>query len=217
MLFRTRDLPVRQRTQLINALRGHLAEHGVGAPQGPANLKILAEAVDAETTSLPLLVMELSRVFLEQIDGLSRTVTQLEKATTHEAARGATTLRLQTMPDVGPITAIAIETFAPPMAVFESGRDFAAWLGLVPRQHSTGAKQVLRKTSKWGQRDIRRLLSIGATTVVRRPWRPFAMASFSQRLPDWIEGQTLALAYIGGVSKAIVYGNLKAAVVKAVT
>lgn len=74
MLFRTRDLPVRQRTQLINALRGHLAEHGVGAPQGPTNLKILAEAVDAETTSLPLLVMEPSRVFLEQIDGLSRTV-----------------------------------------------------------------------------------------------------------------------------------------------
>jgi transposase len=167
MLFRTRDLLVRQRTQLINALRGHLAEHGVVAPQGPANIKNLAEAIEAETTSLPLLVVELSRVFLQQIDGLSKKITELEKATTHEAARGATTLRLQTMPGVGPITAMAIETFAPPMAAFRRGRDFAAWLGLVPLQHSTGGKQRLGKTSKMGQRDIRRLLIIGATALVR--------------------------------------------------
>jgi transposase len=167
MLFRTRDLLVRQRTQLINALRGHLAEHGVVATQGPANVKELELAVEEEKTSLPLLVVELSRVFLEQIDGLSKKIGELEKATVHEAARGATSRRLLTMPGVGPITAMAIETFAPPMAVFKRGRDFAAWLGLVPRQHSTGGKQVLGKTSKMGQRDIRRLLIIGATTVVR--------------------------------------------------
>src|SRR5580692_6595712 len=82
----------------------------------------------------------------------------LESVTTPcEAKRGAMTRRLQTMPGVGPITAMAIETFAPPMEVFRRGRDFAAWLGLVPVQHSTGGKQVLGKTSKMGQRDIRRL------------------------------------------------------------
>ena len=167
MLFRTRDLLVRQRTQLINALRGHLSEHGVVAPQGLANVKVLSEAIEEATTSLPLIVAELSRVFLEQIDGLSRRITELEKATVHEAARGATTRRLQTMPGVGPITAMAIETFAPPMVTFKRGRDFAAWLGLVPRQHSTGGKQLLGKTSKMGQRDIRRLLIIGAVAVVR--------------------------------------------------
>jgi transposase len=70
------------------------------------------------------------------------------KATIQEATRGATMRRLQTMPGVGPITATAIETFAPPMAVFQRGRDFAAWLGLVPRQHSTGGKPLLGKTSK---------------------------------------------------------------------
>jgi transposase len=112
-------------------------------------------------------VVELSRVFLEQIDGLSKKIGELEKATVHEAARGATTRRLQTMPGVGPITAMAIETFAPPMTTFKRGRDFAAWLGLVPRQHSTGGKQLLGKTSKMGQRDIRRLLIIGAIAVVR--------------------------------------------------
>ncbi|MCX7899204.1 MAG: IS110 family transposase [Methylocystis sp.] len=167
MLFRTRDLLVRQRTQLINALRGHLSEHGVVAPQGRANVKVLSQAVEDETISLPLLVVELARVILEQIEALSKKIVELEQATAHEAARGATTRRLQTMPGVGPITAMAIETFGPPMAVFKRGRDFAAWLGLVPKQHSTGGKQVLGKISKMGQRDIRRLLIIGAMAVVR--------------------------------------------------
>jgi transposase len=148
MLFRTRDLLVRQRTQLINALRGQLSEHGVVAPQGPANVAILAQAID-EMTSLPLLVVELARVNLDQIDGLSEKVAGIEKAIACEAKRGAMTRRLQTMPGVGPTTAMAIETLAPPMEAFRRGRDFAAWLGLVPVQHSTGGKQVLGKTSKW--------------------------------------------------------------------
>ena len=156
MLFRTRDLPVRQRTQLINALRGQLSEHGVVAPQGPANVAILAQAIDDMTPSLPLLVVELARVYLDQIDRLSKKVAGLEKAIACEAKRGAMTRRLQTMPGVGPITAMAIETFAPPMEVFRRGRHFAAWLGLVPLQHSTGGKQVLGKTSKsGGQSEIR--------------------------------------------------------------
>jgi len=171
MLFRTRDLLVRQRTQLINALRGHLSEHGVVAAQGPTNVKVLEEAVEDQGTSLPLLVVELARVFLDQIEGLSKRISGLEKVTAHEAACGETTRRLQTMPGVGPITALAIETFAPPMDVFKCGRDFAAWLGLVPRQHSTGGKQVLGKVSKMGQRDIRRLLIIGAMAVVRSALR----------------------------------------------
>ncbi len=167
MLFRSRDLLVRQRTQLINALRGHLSEHGVVAPQGPANLKELAEAVENEAKALPLLVVELSRVFVDQIDALSKKIASLEQTMARKATQGAMTRRLQTMPGVGPITAMAIETFAPPMAVFKRGRDFAAWLGLVPRQHSTGGKQLLGMTSKMGQRDIRRLLIIGAMAVVR--------------------------------------------------
>jgi transposase len=71
------------------------------------------------------------------------------------------------MPGIGPICAMAIEAFAPPMECFRRGRDFSAWLGLVPRQKSTGGKQILGKTTKMGQRDIRRLLIIGAMAVVR--------------------------------------------------
>jgi transposase len=93
MLFRTRDLLVRQRTQLINALRGQLSEHGVVTPEGPANVAILAQAIDDMTASLPLLVVELARVYLDQIDRLSETVARLEKAIACEAKRGAMTRR----------------------------------------------------------------------------------------------------------------------------
>ena len=204
MLFRTRDLLVRQRTQLINALRGHLTEPGVVAPQGPANVKGLAEAIESEMTSLPLLVVELSRVFLDQIDGLSKTIAELEKATVQEAARGATMRRLQTMPGVGPITAMAIETFAPPMAVFRRGRDFAAWLGLVPRQHSTGGKPLLGKTSKMGQRDIRRLLITGAMAVIRSASRKGGPeGSWLHRMLARKPRMVLAIALANKMARAI--------------
>jgi transposase len=171
MVFRTRDLLVRQRTQLINALRGHLAEHGVVAPQGPVHVKRLADVIGDETTELPATVREIGRLYLDQIDALSGKIVGLEKQLRAEAARADATRRLQTMPGVGPITAVAIESFAPPMETFRRGRDFAAWLGLVPRQNSTGGKQRLGPTAKMGQRDIRRLLIIGAMAVVRAATR----------------------------------------------
>jgi transposase len=167
MIFRTRDLLVRNRTQLINALRGHLAEHGVIAPIGPANVARLAAAINGEDGSLPLLVREIGIIYLQQIENLDAKIADLEKLLRREAQRGIETSRLQTMPGIGPITAVAIETFAPPMQTFRRGRDFAAWLGLVPVQHSSGGKQRLGRTSKMGQRDIRRLLIIGAMAVIR--------------------------------------------------
>ena len=204
MLFRTRDLLVRQRTQLINALRGHLSEHGVVAPQGPTNVKVLSQAIENETTSIPLLVIELARVYLEQIDHLSKRIAVLEKTVAQEAARGAMTRRLQTMPGVGPITAMAIETFAPPMDVFKRGRDFAAWLGLVPRQHSTGGKQVLGKISKMGQRDIRRLLIIGAMAVVRSALRKGAPeGSWLQRMLARKPKMLVAIALANKMARSI--------------
>lgn len=166
MLFRTRDLFVRQRTQLINALRAHLAEHGVIAPQGIASLTSLAEIVEDHDTGLDLIVVETARLYLDQIGVLSSRIASLEKALRSEAKRSQSTARLMSMPGMGPITAMAVEAFAPTMVTFRRARDFAAWLGLVPKQHSSGGKQVLGRTSKMGQRDIRRLLIIGAMTVI---------------------------------------------------
>jgi transposase len=167
MVFRTRDLLVRQRTQLINALRGHLAEFGVVVAQGIVHVNRLQDAINAPGADLPSMVCDIGRVYLDQIAMCSDRIAALEKSLRIEAARGETTARLQTMPGIGPISAMAIEAFAPPMDSFRRGRDFSAWLGLVPRQRSTGGKQILGKTSKMGQRDIRRLLIIGAMSRVR--------------------------------------------------
>ena len=167
MAFRTRDLLVGQRTQLINALRGHLAKHGLIAPQGPAHVKVLADALEEAGSRLETLVIELGRLYLEQIELLSGRIADLDKVLKREAARAEDTARLMTMPGVGPLTAMAVQTFAPPMETFRRGRDFAACTGLVPVQRSTGGKQILGRTSKMGQRDIRRLLIIGAMSVVR--------------------------------------------------
>lgn len=167
MLFRTRQMFVGQRTQLINALRGHLAEHGLVAARGPAHLKRLADAITDNDTALPKSVGELGQVYLEQIKGLNARIAELDVKMRHAARAAGMTRRSQTMPGVGPITALAIETFAPDLASFRRGRDFSAWLGLVPKQHSTGGKSRLGKTSKMGQRDIRTLLISGAMTVLQ--------------------------------------------------
>jgi transposase len=167
MVFRTRDMLVRQRTQTINALRAHLAEHGVVAPVGAVNVKRLAHLVEDDSTPIPDLVRDMAALYLEQIETLTSRIDALEARLRELARKSADVARLQTMPGVGPITAVAIESFAPDLAVFGSGRDFSAWLGLVPRQHSTGGKPRLGRVSKMGQRDIRRLLISGAMSVVR--------------------------------------------------
>ena len=166
MVFRTRQLFVRQRTQLINALRGHLAEHGVIAPKSKAGIKKLAAIINDESEYLPGLVRTMGRVYLEQIEILNGRVSALKARLKHEAKTSETARRLQTMPGVGLMTATAIEAFAPDMASFQRGRDFAAWIGLVPKQHSTGGKDKLGKVSKKGQKDIRSLLITGAMSVV---------------------------------------------------
>jgi transposase len=86
------------------------------------------------------------------------------------------------VPGIGPICAMAMQAFAPPAEAFKNGRDFAAWLGMVPRQNSTGGKQKLGKTSKMGQRDIRRLLIIGATSVVKSAKRKGTRSTWLARM-----------------------------------
>jgi transposase len=130
MIFRTRDLLVRQRTQLVNALRGHLAEHGIVAAHGLAKVKALATAM-RDTGSLHPLVCELGQRYLNHIARLDVEIAELDTRLRRSSKDDETAKRLQTMPGMGPITAAAIEAFAPPMATFKRGRDFAAWLSLV--------------------------------------------------------------------------------------
>ena len=166
MLFRTRDLLVRQRTQTINALRGHFAEFGVIAPRGAAHVERLADAVEDADSKLPEPVRELGALLLVQVAGLDEKIGELDNDLRRQAREDEQTKRLMSVPGIGSVCAMAIQAFAPPMESFRSGRDFAAWLGLVPRQSSTGGKPKLGKISKMGQRDLRRLLITGAMGTV---------------------------------------------------
>jgi transposase len=167
MAYRTRDLLVRHRMQTINALRAHLAEQGIVAPTGPAHIGRLAAVIDGDDGMLPAAVRDLARLLLDQIAGLAEKISGLDAELRRRVTTDDTARRLTTIPGVGAVTAAAITTFALPMETSSKSRDFAAWVGLTPRQHSNGGKDRLGRTSKMGQRDIRRLLIVGAVAVVR--------------------------------------------------
>lgn len=165
--FKVRDLLVRQKTQVINALRGHLAEFGFVAPQGPAHVGSLIAAVEDPQSVLPEEARTPCMMLISMLHSLLDKVRELDLEIARRARRDDVATRLMTIPGIGPVIATALEALAPPAETFKRGRDFSAWVGLTPRQHSTGGKARLGKTSKMGQRDLRRLLIIGATAVVR--------------------------------------------------
>ncbi len=170
LVFRTRDLLVRQRTQLINAIRGHLTEYGWIAPKGPSHVATLADLIEEEAmaSSLPEAARTMFRVMLDLFAGLNGKIADLDKEIARRAREDEVSRRLMTVPGIGPISATAIAALAPPAETFAKGRDFAAWLGLTPLQRSTDGKQKLGVTSKMGERTLRRLLIIGSSAVVSR-------------------------------------------------
>lgn len=168
VLFRSRERLVRQRTELVNGLRSVLYEYGHVFPAGLVHLKRIEAVIDDPACDLPALVVTECRDLLSQIAGKTERIEAKTKTLKALAAQGDAARRLQTMPGVGPLTALAVEAFAPDMTEFSCGRGFAAWLGLVPRQHSSGGKERLGRVSKAGQADIRRLLIIGAMSRLTR-------------------------------------------------
>jgi len=168
LVFRTRDLLVKQRTQLINAIRGHLSEYGWVAPKGPSHVAMLADLLEEEkmASTLPEAVRSMLRVMLDLLGNLDERIKDLDKEIARRAREDEVSRRLMTIPGIGPIGATAIAALAPPAETFAKGRDFAAWLGLTPLQKSTGGKQKLGATSKMGERTLRRLLIIGSSAVV---------------------------------------------------
>jgi len=165
--YRPHQSFVGQRTQVINALRGHLAEFGLVFAQGGAHLKDIRAARQDEAIDLPDSVREIARLYLDHIDTLSKKIGELTLKLREALQVNAEMRRLCTVPGVGPVTAGAIMAFAPDLRTFASGRNFAAWLGLVPRQRSTGGKPKLGSMSKMGQSDIRKLLVVGAMSRIR--------------------------------------------------
>ena len=170
MLHRTRDLLIRQRTQLINALRAHLAEFGLVAETGREGLAQLGAIITDESNheALPSAMKQALQAIVDQLAALELQVGALDRAIHAHHRANDMSCRLETVPGIGVIGATAIASTVTDPSGFKSGRDFAAWIGLVPRQHSTGGKERLGGISKQGDRYLRRLLVIGATAVVRQ-------------------------------------------------
>ncbi|MDO9526566.1 MAG: IS110 family transposase, partial [Gemmobacter sp.] len=148
MVFRVRELLIRQRTQAINSLRGHLTEFGQIVPQGAANASKLIAIVEDPECDLPADAVTTLKVLIAALAQLEAEIGKLDTEITRRARGNDLARRLMTVPGIGPLIATAIATLAPPPENFRKARDFAAWLGLVPRQHSTGGKQRLGATTK---------------------------------------------------------------------
>lgn len=204
ILFRARERLVHQRTELANALRACLYEYGHIVPQGIQQIKRIEEILDAPFSELPDLMREECRDLLEQIAEQTVRINARTAKIKALAVEADTARRLQTIPGVGPLTALAIEAFAPPMGSFRRGRDFAAWLGLVPRQFSSGGKERLGRISKAGQADIRRLLILGAMS--RLNWlgrRSIPEGSWLARLAERKPRMLVAIALANKMARTI--------------
>jgi transposase len=171
IVFRARDLLVRQRTQCVNALRGHLFEYGYVFPQGISHVADVVAVVEDLQSCLPESVRIILKLLVDTFTALEAQITALDAELNQRSRADPTARRLMTIPGVGPIVSTAITALVPAVEGFPAGRDFAAWLGLTPVQKSTGGKQKLGAVSKRGERTIRRLLITGASAVVRQASR----------------------------------------------
>jgi transposase len=195
MQHRARDVLLRQQTQVINALRAHLAELGIVAAKGREGLKeLLTIIADESDERLPIDARASLIVLAAQLQALHTMIGTIEKRLIVQHRGNEASKRLQSIHGIGIIGASAISATVTDPKAFRSGRDFAAWIGLVPRQDSTGGKQKLGPISKQGDRYLRRILVVGAHSVLRRakqnpekyPWltqllarRPFKVVAIA--------------------------------------
>ncbi|RWP57387.1 MAG: IS110 family transposase [Mesorhizobium sp.] len=168
MLHRVRELLIRQRTMLVNALRGHLAEFGIVTRQGIAGVGTLIALVESEDSDLlPPLAQAALRPIVGQLREVHEKVSEMDRQIHTWHRSNELSRRLETIPGIGPITASAIAATVADATLFKSGRQLAAWIGLVPRQNSSGGKDRLGRISKQGDPYLRRLLVVGAHAVLR--------------------------------------------------
>lgn len=165
--FRTHQSFVGQRTELINAMRGHLGECGLIVPHGLTGLKTVAAIIGDDATELPDAVHDSVRLYLDQIALLTQKIVDLHCKLRTATKVDETKLQLCTVPGIGPATAGALMAFTPDLRTFASGRNIAAWLGLVLRQRPTEGKTKLGGVGKMGEADIRKLLIVGAMNRIR--------------------------------------------------
>jgi transposase len=184
VLHRVRETLVGQRIQLINTIRGHMAEFGVVAAQGAAKVQeLISRLADPDDMQIPAGARAVLLVQVDQLRGTEERIATLNAQIREQAKQDETARRLMTIPGVGPIVATAITATVDDARAFKSGRHLAAWLGLVPGQRSTGGKERLIGITKAGDGYLRRLLVNGARALSRW-WRtrsPWLMALLARR------------------------------------
>jgi transposase len=180
MLHRTRHLFIRQQTSVINAIRAHLAEFGIIAPLGRNGVEELLDVVaDLSDKRLPEVARACVAALGSQLRRLKEQILEFDRRIMAWHRSNETSKRLDEIPGVGPALATALVASVADPKAFRSGRNFSAWIGLVPKQHSSGGKDRLGSISKQGDRYLRSMLMIGALAVIRyakihgtkrRPW-----------------------------------------------
>src|ERR1700716_2628025 len=196
MMHRARDLLIRQRTMLVNALRGHLAEFGLIEAQGLHKVaRLIAVVMDENDRRVPDIARQVLKVIVSQIEDIQTRIAGLETQVLAWHKSNPVSQRLATIPGIGPIIATAIAAMVAEPSGFRSGREFAAWLGLVPRQNSTGGKNRVGGISKRGNQYLRRLLINGASANLLRskatnadPW----VIGLRRRRPSLVVAVALA-------------------------
>lgn len=179
MLHKTRELLVKQRTMSVNALRGHLAEFGIVAARGIGRIDELLALAQADA-ALPQIAKSAVTALAQHLEGLDRSIETVEEDIVKAHRQNPTSRLLDEIPGIGTLIASVTAASVPDTGAFKSGRDFAAWLGLTPRQNSTGGKEKLGAITKQGNRYIRKMLVTGATSVLR------VAAKRKGALADWI-------------------------------
>jgi transposase len=166
MLHKTRELLVKQRTMAVNALRGHLAEFGIVAAKGIGRVDELLALAKADA-ALPPLAAAAVACLAQHLEGFDLSIAAVEEEIVRAHRQNPVSRVLDEIPGIGTLIASVIAASVPDPGVFKSGRDFAAWLGLTPRQNSSGGKEKLGAITKQGNRYIRKMLVTGATSVLR--------------------------------------------------
>ena len=169
-LHRTRNLLVKQRTQLVNMIRGLLAEFGIDIPEGLERALRLARQIAAKKSTLdvPAMAMQVLCLLCDQVLDTHARLQTIDRSILAQQRTNEVARRLSAIPGIGPIGATALPASVADPGQFRSGREFAAWLGLTPSQNSSGGKDRLGHITKMGDRYLRKLLVIGATSLIRR-------------------------------------------------
>lgn len=198
MLHRTRHLLVRQRTAISNTIRAHMAELGIVAPVGRRGIERLLEiAANATDDRVPEIARACLKALGEQLQMLKTQILDFDRRIMAWHRSNEQSLRLDDLPGVGPALATALVASVADPKAFKSGRDFSAWIGLVPKQNSSGGKEKLGSITKAGDRYLRSLFTAGALAVIRyakihgtkhRPW----LTSLLERKPTKVAAIALA-------------------------